>query len=432
MENNKKVSYHTLGCKLNYSETDAIARSLEEHGYTKAAEGEKADYFVINTCSVTESANKKSRYLIRKAYTHNPKATVIIVGCYAQLKPHEISVIPGVSMVLGAQDKFNVHNKIQEYESNNYKQIISSCDISDVSNFQSSYSLTERTRSFLKVQDGCDYVCSYCTIPQARGKSRNATIATIMEQARQIAQSGIKEIVLTGINIGDFGRSTDENFLQLLTALDTVEGIERIRISSIEPNLLTTDIIQFVAQSRACMPHFHIPLQAGTNEVLALMRRRYTVEFFEKKLHEIKSIIPHAGIGIDVIVGTPGETSKLFKQSVQFVQSLPASYLHVFTYSERENTDALKIAHKVPVVERHDRSVEMHEVSATLKKSFEHSYLNTARKVLFESKQKNGYFAGYTDNYIHVQSNDDRITPNSLHNVELNAEGLQIQGKLVL
>jgi len=400
----KTVGYYTLGCKLNYAETDAIARTMETEGYARVKFSEVADYYVINTCSVTEAANKKSRYMIRKAYARSPQATIIIVGCYAQLKPDEIQKIPGVSLVLGALDKFNIPDKIKEFEQLGSQTLISSCEISQVSLFESSYSLEERTRSFLKVQDGCDYNCSYCTIPQARGKSRNATIAHCVSQAQEIAQAGVKEIVLTGINIGDFGRTTGETFLELLQQLDTVQGIERIRISSIEPNLLSSEIIQFVAQSRVCMPHFHIPLQAGSNAVLALMRRRYTTELFAHKINEILRYIPHAAIGVDVIVGTPGETDELFEQSYQFLASLPISYLHVFTYSERDNTDALNIEPKVPTHIRHTRSIAMHELSEQLHASYVARFSSTIRPVLFESKQKNGMFTGYTDTYIKVSA----------------------------
>ncbi len=425
----KTVAYYTLGCKLNYAETDAIARTMESHGYTRVKFSEKAHYYIINTCSVTEVANKKSRYMIRKVYTRSPNATIIIVGCYAQLKPHEISSIAGVSLVLGATDKFNIPAKIAEYEAAGSPQLVSSCEISEVSLFQSSYSLEERTRSFLKVQDGCDYNCSYCTIPKARGASRNARINDIVTQAQEIAAAGVKEIVLTGINIGDFGKSTGESFLQLLKKLDTVSGIERIRISSIEPNLLTTDIISFVAQSRACMPHFHIPLQAGSNVVLALMRRRYTTELFQSKISEIVNIIPHAAIGVDVIVGTPGETEELFQESYSFIQSLPISYLHVFTYSERENTDALHIKPRIAPHIRHVRSVLMHELSDKLHALYVRKFNNTVRPVLFESKQKNGMYSGYTDNYIKVAAHMAKTVQNTIVPVILQCTEKEVIGK---
>ena len=412
----KKVGFYTLGCKLNYAETDAIARNMAEDGYVRVQFSEVADYYVINTCSVTEAANKKSRNIIRNAYKRSPHSKIIIVGCYAQLKPEEIQKIAGVSLVLGALDKFAITKKIEELESGVVPQIVSSCEISEVTMFESSYSLTERTRSFLKVQDGCDYNCSYCTIPKARGISRNATIASVVKQAQEIAKAGVKEIVLTGINIGDFGKTTGETFLSLITALDEVDGIERYRISSIEPNLLTTEIIEFVATSRSFMPHFHIPLQAGSDEVLKLMRRRYTTKFFADKIHEIKKRIPDAGIGVDVIVGTNGETDEYFQQSYDFLKSLPISYLHVFTYSERENTDALQISNRVQESIRHQRSIAMHELSDELQEKFTAQFHNQTRSVLFETKQKDGKQVGYTDNYIRVaatlpQNFKNRIIP---------------------
>ncbi|MCL2328933.1 MAG: tRNA (N(6)-L-threonylcarbamoyladenosine(37)-C(2))-methylthiotransferase MtaB [Bacteroidetes bacterium] len=410
----KKVAFYTLGCKLNYAETEAIARRFEEALFSRVEFSHSADYYVINTCSVTEVANKKSRNIIRKALKKNTHAKVIVVGCYAQLKPQEIISIAGVSLVLGAHDKFNIIEKLQELEEGKLQSTVSSCEISNVSNFESSYSLNERTRSFLKVQDGCNYNCSYCTIPQARGTSRNATIASIVQQAHEIAQSGIQEIVLTGINIGDFGRTTGEQFLDLLKALDKVEPIKRYRISSIEPNLLTSDIIDFVAQSRAFMPHFHIPLQSGCDEVLRLMRRRYTTDFFAQKIREIKQKIPYAGIGIDVIVGTNGETDEYFQNTYSFLKSLPISYLHVFTYSERENTDALAITPRIPEHERQQRNLILHELSEELSAQFLQQNAGQIRPVLFEMKQKNGVFVGYSDNYIRVQSTASGIEKNMI------------------
>lgn len=427
----KTVGYYTLGCKLNYAETDAIARTMEAEGYTRVKFSESADYYVINTCSVTEAANKKSRYMIRKAYSRSPKATIIIVGCYAQLKPEEIQKIAGVSLVLGAFDKFNIPAKIREYETSGSQQLLSSCEISEVSLFQGSYSLEERTRSFLKVQDGCDYNCSYCTIPKARGKSRNASVLQLVNQAHKIARAGVKEIVLTGINIGDFGRTTGESLLELLQQLDTIEGIERIRISSIEPNLLSSEIIQFVAQSRACMPHFHIPLQAGSNGVLKLMRRRYTTELFTSKINEILHYIPHAAIGVDVIVGTPGETDELFEQSYQYIASLPISYLHVFTYSERDNTDALHIEPKTPLHIRHTRSIALHELSEQLHVQYAARYSATVRPVLFESKQKNGMLTGYTDTYIKVSARISESYKNAILPVRLEYTKDGMKGEVI-
>ena len=416
---NKTIAFYTLGCKLNYAETDAIANRMQQSGYTKVSFSSSADYYVINTCSVTESANKKSRYVIRKALRQNPSACVIIIGCYAQLKPAELIELTGAKIVLGAKDKFNIHEKIQELEQKHVSQIISSCDVSQVHNFENSYSRDTRTRSFLKVQDGCDYFCTYCTIPLARGMSRNAPIETIVKQAHDISSHGVKELVLTGINIGDFGKTTGENFYDLLQKLDTVSRIERIRISSIEPNLLNSEIIDFVAQSQICMPHFHIPLQAGSNDVLKLMKRRYSRELFEDKIRKIKQRIPHACIGVDVIVGTPGETPEAFHDSCDFIAKLPISYLHVFTYSERENTAALGIEPKVPIEERNSRSVYLHQISDSLQAVFFESNSNTIRPVLFETKTKNGFYVGYTDNYIKVQCKSHIDIRNTIHNVLL-------------
>jgi len=410
----KKVAFYTLGCKLNYAETEAIARRFQDAGFTRVEFSHSADYYVINTCSVTEVANKKSRNIIRKALKKNTHAKVIVVGCYAQLKPQEIISIAGVSLVLGAHDKFNIIEKLQDLEEGKLQSAVSSCEISNVSNFENSYSLNERTRSFLKVQDGCNYNCSYCTIPQARGKSRNASIENIVRQAHEIAQSGIQEIVLTGINIGDFGRTTGEQFLDLLKALDKVEPIKRYRISSIEPNLLTSEIIDFVAQSRAFMPHFHIPLQSGCDEVLRLMRRRYTTDFFAQKIREIKQKIPHAGIGVDVIVGTNGEILEYFQKTYEFLKSLPISYLHVFTYSERENTDTPCITPHIPEHERQQRNLVLHELSDELSAQFVRQNAGQIRPVLFETKQKNGAFVGYSDNYIRVQSTAKGIEKNTI------------------
>ena len=424
----KKVAFYTLGCKLNYAETESIARRFSEAGFLRVEFSQSADYYIINTCSVTEVANKKSRNIIRKALKKNVHAKVVVVGCYAQLKPQEIISIAGVSLVLGAHDKFKIIEKLQELEEGTLQSAVSSCEISNVSNFENSYSLNERTRSFLKVQDGCNYNCSYCTIPQARGASRNATIATIVQQAREIAQSGIREIVLTGINIGDFGRTTNEKFLDLLKALDAVAEIKRYRISSIEPNLLTSEIIDFVVQSRAFMPHFHIPLQSGCDEVLRLMRRRYTTDFFAQKIQEIKQKIPYAGIGVDVIVGTNGETEEYFQKTYSFLKSLPISYLHVFTYSERENTDALAIEPCIPEHERRQRNLVLHELSEEFSTQFTRQCAGQIRPILFEMKQKNGAFVGYSDNYIRVQSIAAGIEKNTVVPLQLSVNNGECWG----
>lgn len=424
----KKVAFYTLGCKLNYAESESIARRFQNAGFFRVDFSHSADYYIINTCSVTEVANKKSRNIIRKALKQNSQAKVIVVGCYAQLKPQEIISIAGVSLVLGAHEKFNIIEKLQELEAGKLHNSVSSCEISNVSNFESSYSLNERTRSFLKVQDGCNYNCSYCTIPQARGVSRNARIETIVQQAHEIAQSGIQEIVLTGINIGDFGRTTGEKFIDLLHALDQIEAIKRYRISSIEPNLLTSEIIDFTAQSRAFMPHFHIPLQSGCDEVLRLMRRRYTTDFFAKRIYEITEKIPHAGIGVDVIVGSNGETDEYFQKTHEFLKSLPISYLHVFTYSERENTDALGITPRIPEQERQQRNLVLHELSDEFAAQFMQQNAGQTRPVLFEMKQKNGIFVGYSDNYIRVQSTASGIEKNTIVPLTLHVQSGECWG----
>lgn len=424
----KKVAFYTLGCKLNYAETESIARRFQNSNFERVDFSQSADYYVINTCSVTEVANKKSRNIIRKALKRNSQAKIVVVGCYAQLKPQEIISIAGVSLVLGAHDKFNIIEKLQDLENGKLHNSVSSCEISTVNHFESSYSLNERTRSFLKVQDGCDYNCSYCTIPKARGTSRNASIENIVKQAQEIAQSGMQEIVLTGINIGDFGRTTGEKLLDLLKALETVEGIKRYRISSIEPNLLTSEIIDFVAQSRAFMPHFHIPLQSGCDEVLRLMRRRYNTDFFAKKIHEIIKKIPHAGIGVDVIVGSNGETDEYFQKTHDFLKTLPISYLHVFTYSERENTDALNITPRIPENERQQRNLVLHELSDEITTRFMQQNAGKIRPILFELQQKNGVFVGYSDNYIRVQSSANGIERNTIVPLQLSVKNGECWG----
>jgi threonylcarbamoyladenosine tRNA methylthiotransferase MtaB len=365
--------------------------------------------YVINTCSVTENADKECRQLVRRIQRKAPEAMVVITGCYAQLKPKEIAEIPGVNLVLGAAEKFNIAAHLKEMTKNDATKICS-CDIEDVNVFTASHSVKERTRIFLKVQDGCDYNCSFCTIPMARGKSRSDSIANVLENVKAIAEGGGKEIVLTGINLGDFGkgftggRRHDENFLDLVTALDQLEGIERYRISSIEPNLLSNDIIEFVANSRRFMPHFHIPLQSGSNEVLAAMRRRYKKELYQEKVGLIKTMMPHACIGVDVIVGFPGETDELFKETADFLQSLDIAYLHVFTYSERDNTHALTLGPVVPMHTRHERNKILRNISYSKMQLFTEKHIGQSRKVLFESANKNGMMEGYTDNYIKITS----------------------------
>src|SRR5215213_6300065 len=353
MEKQRTVAFHTLGCKLNFSESSTLSRTLESEGFLKKQFDDIADVYVINTCSVTDNADKECRQLVRRIQRKAPESTVVITGCYAQLKPNEIATIPGVDLVLGAAEKFNLASHLKEFTKGDSTKI-SSCDIEEISGFNTSYSLNDRTRSFLKVQDGCDYNCSFCTIPLARGKSRSDNIANVISHANELAGKGVKEIVLTGVNLGDFGKSegekrNEESFFQLIRQLDKVEGIERFRISSIEPNLLSKEIIEFVAASKKFMPHFHIPLQSGSNEILGLMRRRYKRELYQERVEFIKSLMPHCAIGVDVIVGFPGETDADFNETLNFLHELDVTYLHVFTYSERDNTKALEIKPVVPV-----------------------------------------------------------------------------------
>lgn len=399
----KTVGFYTLGCKMNYAETETLSRKMKDAGFQQVKFTDVADYYVVNSCSVTESANKKSRQAVRAAHRRNPNAKIIVAGCYAQLKPEEIAEVEGVCLVLGVKEKFNIVERLQEAETKNSVSM-QVTPIEDVDSFDGSYSCSERTRAFLKVQDGCNYRCSYCTIPLARGKSRNTDIASLVKQAEEIAARGVKEIVLSGINIGDFGQSTGEKFVDLVKALDKVEGIERYRISSIEPNLITSEIIDYVAQSRAFMPHFHIPLQCGCDEVLRLMRRRYNTDFFRKRIEEIHSKIPDAFIGMDVMVGSMGETDEYFKKSYDFIESLGISFVHVFTYSERENTDALKITPHIQESVRTERSVELHKLSEKMHQDFYKKFDGQIRPVLFETRAKDGYQVGFSDNYIRVQA----------------------------
>ena len=400
MEDRKTVAFHTLGCKLNYSETSAISRLLENEGFEKKKFEEVADIYVINTCSVTDNADKECRHLVRRIQRQSPASLVVITGCYAQLKPKEIASIPGVDLVLGAAEKFNIVTHLKELSKGDSAKICS-CDIHDVTEFNASYSGKGRTRSFLKVQDGCDYNCSFCTIPLARGKSRSDSISHVVENAHMLAANGVKEIVLTGVNLGDFGEGT-ENFYQLIRELDMVEGISRYRISSIEPNLLSNDIIEFVSNSRRFMPHFHIPLQSGSNKILGLMRRRYRRELYAEKVNLIKTFMPHCSIGVDVIVGFPGETDEYFLETFEFIHSLDISYLHVFTYSERDNTHALSIKPVVPIHVRNERNKKLRNLSYMKSQYFAAQHAGQTRKVLFESGRDNGMMEGYSDNYIKV------------------------------
>lgn len=423
----RTIAYYTLGCKMNYAETDALSRKLQDAGFKTVPFSGVADFYVINSCSVTESANKKSRQAMRGAHRRNPMAKIIVMGCYAQLKPDEISQVEGVSLILGVEEKFHVVERIQELQEGESCHICVS-PISNVSAFDGAYSCSERTRSFLKVQDGCDYRCSYCTIPLARGKSRNTPIASLVRQAEEIASRGVKEIVLSGINIGDFGKTTKESFLDLVKALDTVRGIERYRISSIEPNLLTSEVIDFVSRSRAFMPHFHIPLQAGSDEVLRLMRRRYTTAFFAKRIAEVKSKIPDAFIGMDVMVGAPGEIDEYFEKSYTFIKNLNISFVHVFTYSERENTDALNIKPHIQESVRTERSAVLHTLSEEKLHAFYRQFDGQIRPVLFETKTKDGYYVGFSDNYIRVYCKTSAQLRNTIVPVRLHYDNGVVYG----
>lgn len=406
MEKGRTVALHTLGCKLNYSETSAIQRMLEDDGFVKKEFTEEADVYVINTCSVTENADKECRQLVRRVQRQSPEAMVVIIGCYAQLKPKEIAEIPGVDLVLGASEKFNITTHLKELTHGDSAKICS-CEIEDVEGFHSSFSLTDRTRTFLKVQDGCDYNCSFCTIPMARGKSRSNSIENVLAEIKNIADAGVKEIVLTGINLGDFGKNgngikTGDNFYSLLKTTEEFNGVDRYRISSIEPNLLTKEIIELVAGSKKIMPHFHIPLQSGSNKILGMMRRRYKRELYAEKVTLIKKLIPDCCVGVDVITGFPGETEEDFKETIDFLVSLDVSYLHVFTYSERANTFALKIEPVVPIHVRHERTKILRSLSYKKMQQFTRQHSGQTRKVLFEGKNKNGMMDGYTDNYIKI------------------------------
>ncbi len=402
---NKKAAFYTLGCKLNFAETSAIGKVLEQSGVRKVRNGEVADLCVVNTCSVTELADKKCRQTIRKIAKRNPGAFIVVTGCYAQLKPEAVADIPDVDLVLGAEQKLDILDYLGDLKKSDegHGHIITS-KLKDIRTFQPSCSRGDRTRYFLKVQDGCDYYCSYCTIPMARGRSRNGNIADLVKQAEQVAAEGGKEIVLTGVNIGDFGKTNGETFFDLVKALDQVEGIERYRISSIEPNLLTDEIIEYVATSKRFVPHFHIPLQSGSDEVLKLMRRHYDTALFASKVAKIKAVMPHCFIGVDVIVGVRGETDELFEEAFEFIKGLDITQLHVFTYSERPGTMALKIDHVVDPKEKHRRSQRILELSEQKLKAFYESQQGISRKVLFEQPGKEKPMHGFTENYIRVEA----------------------------
>lgn len=420
----KRVAFYTLGCKLNFSETSTIARSFEQEGYVRVDFEEVADIYVINTCSVTENADRQFKQVVRKALKTNPKAFLAAVGCYAQLKPEELASVDGVDLVLGAKEKFNITQYIDDLTKHN-EGVVHSCEISEADFYVGSYSIGDRTRAFLKVQDGCDYKCTYCTIPMARGISRSDTIENIIANARKISAEGIKEIVLTGVNIGDYGKGEfgnkkhEHTFLELVQALDQVEGIERLRISSIEPNLLKDETIDFIGQSRSFVPHFHIPLQSGSNEILKKMKRRYLRELYSSRVAKIREVMPDACIGVDVIVGFPGETDEHFLETYYFLNELEVSYLHVFTYSERSDTEAVAMDGVVADAVRAKRSKMLRGLSAKKRHSFYESQLGKERTVLFESDHKQGYIHGFTENYVKVKAPWDPMLVNTLRKVRL-------------
>jgi threonylcarbamoyladenosine tRNA methylthiotransferase MtaB len=420
MQHYRKVAYYTLGCKLNFSETSTISRLFGDAGYAKVDFEDRPDIYIINTCSVTENADKKCKQLVKRAMGINPEAFMVVVGCYAQLKPEEIAAIPGVDMVLGANEKFNLVDHIEQLELKEDKALIFNENIKNTTDFIPAFSFGDRTRSFLKVQDGCDYFCTFCTIPLARGKSRNASIDETISQAQKIAETDIKEVVLTGVNIGDFGQGGEENFFGLIRELDKVEGIERYRISSIEPNLLSNDVIDFcLNHSNRFVPHFHIPLQSGNDRLLQVMRRKYNRSLYAERVAKIKSIRPDACIGVDVIVGFPGETDEEFLDSMNFLKDLDISYLHVFTYSERANTTAIKLGEPVPMNVRKERSKQLHILSEKKKRAFYESQLGTTRSILFEQEEDEGMMYGFTENYIKVKYPYDATLVNAFCTLKL-------------
>jgi len=422
MSSSGTVAFYTLGCKLNFSETSTIARSFIAAGYTETSFDSSADVYVINTCSVTENADKKFKTIVKQALKQNPESFLVAIGCYAQLKPEALAALDGVDLVLGANEKFNVVDFI---ESKTSTGVVHACDIDAVEQYVGSYAIGERTRAFLKVQDGCDYKCTYCTIPLARGFSRSDTLENVLRQAREIVTQDIKEIVLTGVNIGDFGKGEfgnkkhEHTFYDLVCALDEVEGLARIRISSIEPNLLRQETIDFVAQSKRFVPHFHIPLQSGSNVILAAMRRRYQRELYAKRVAQIKKQMPHACIGVDVIVGFPGESDEHFMETYHFLNELEVSYLHVFSYSERNNTIAAQMPNPVPKNVRTKRSKMLRGLSQKKRRAFYEQQLGTTQEVLFESENKNGYIYGFTPNYVKVKTFWDPSLCNTIHKIKL-------------
>ncbi|MXS70945.1 tRNA (N(6)-L-threonylcarbamoyladenosine(37)-C(2))-methylthiotransferase MtaB [Flavobacteriaceae bacterium W22] len=421
----KTAAFHTLGCKLNFAETSTIARQLTDAGYEKVSFDEKADIYVINTCSVTENADRECKLHVKRAMKANAEGLVVIVGCYAQLKPEEISQIEGVDLVLGAKEKFNILSYLDDLQKSQNEGIVHSCEIEETDFFIGSYSIGDRTRAFLKVQDGCDYKCTYCTIPLARGISRSDTIGNVLKNAREIAEKGIKEIVLTGVNIGDYGKGEfgnkkhEHTFLDLISELDQVEGIERIRISSIEPNLLKDESIDLVSKSKSFVPHFHIPLQSGSDDLLKKMKRRYLTKLYSDRVSKIREVMPHAAIGVDVIVGFPGETEEKFMETYQFLNELPITYLHVFTYSERENTEAAEMEGVVPISERKKRNKMLRILSEKKKMAFYQTQLGKTLPVLWEHENKDGKMFGFTENYVRVQKDFDEKSVNTIEFLKL-------------
>lgn len=421
-----KVAYYTLGCKLNFSETSTIARQLSDAGYAKVDFHETPDIYVINTCSVTENADKKCKDLVKKGLKFNPNAFIVIIGCYAQLKPKEIAQIPGVDLVLGANEKFNIIDYLADIEKKEQAHIENE-PIKETKEFIPGFSANDRTRTFMKVQDGCDYFCSFCTIPLARGTSRSSSVEKTVKIARQIAKTGVKEVVLTGVNIGDFGKGTDETFFDLVKALDNVEGINRFRISSIEPNLLSNDIIEYVAKSAKFVPHFHIPMQSGSDKMLEAMRRRYDKALYQNRIETIRKLMPDCCIGVDVIVGFPGETDEEFEKTYNFLNELEVSYLHVFTYSERANTTAVRMGEVVPMNIRKERSKRLRLLSHKKKRAFYEKNVSLTEQVLFEASEEEGMMFGFTSNYVKVKAPFNPLMKNQIAPVrmsELDRDGL--------
>ncbi|KIC62053.1 tRNA (N(6)-L-threonylcarbamoyladenosine(37)-C(2))-methylthiotransferase MtaB [Chryseobacterium taiwanense] len=421
----RTAAFHTLGCKLNFAETSTIARQLTDAGYDKVGFDDKANIYVINTCSVTENADRECKLHVKRAMKANPEGLVVIVGCYAQLKPEEISQIEGVDLVLGAKEKFNILSYLDDLEKSESEGIVHSCEIEETDFFIGSYSIGDRTRAFLKVQDGCDYKCTYCTIPLARGISRSDTIENVLRNAKEIAAKDIKEIVLTGVNIGDYGKGEfgnkrhEHTFLDLISELDQVEGIERIRISSIEPNLLKDESIELVSKSKSFVPHFHIPLQSGSDDLLKKMKRRYLTKLYNDRVNKIHEVMPHAAIGVDVIVGFPGETEERFMETYNFLNELPITYLHVFTYSERENTEAVGMEGVVPIPERKKRNKMLRILSEKKKMAFYQTQLGKTLPVLWEHENKDGKMFGFTENYVRVQKDFDQASVNQIEFLNL-------------